>query len=722
MAFNERDEGIPYEMTGAGDLAAETRNDVELGNKLFRPRTVALVGASADPSKINFRPLRYLREAGYDGQILPINPGRKEIGGLPAHADLASVPGPIDHAFIMVPAPAVEAVIRQCAQKQVPVATIFSSGFAERGEEGRALQRRIVEIAREGGVRLLGPNCIGLINIHGRLPLTTNAAVAEERLLPGSISVISQSGSMLGSLLTRAVARGVGFSKMVSIGNESDLGVGELVSILADDPETEVVLLFLEAFRDGDRLAQAARKAFAKGKPVIAFKLGRSAIGRRVAASHTGALAGADEVAQAFFRHNGILRVETLEALLELPQMVKGKRPPAGRRAAVMTATGGAAAMIVDRLGLAGDEIPSPPESFRNHLKTRYGIDIPDAPLIDLPMGTSGGGRYSTILSELLTSDHCDAVVSVVGSSSRSNPEIVRERILDAKPGEKRKPLAVFLAPQADEGLKLLQDAGVAGFRTPESAADAVHAYLTWRAPVPRVEVADKDVAAARAIWEEGGSWHELRAGRFFAALGVPMAETILLDEKGQARTPSRASLSGPAAVKILSSDILHKSDAGLVALNVSGDEVASKAREIAARAREAYPNARIEGVLAQKMEKGLAEVIIGYRHDPEVGPIVVLGIGGIAAEIHRSVSVRLAPVDMETAAEMIREVPELKLLAGFRNRPPGDLEALARAIVGVSRAGVASSRQISDAEINPLLVKEAGHGVIAVDALVVAR
>ena len=525
---------------------------------------------------------------------------------------------------------------------------------------------------------------------------------------------------MLGSLLTRAAARGIGFSKMVSIGNECDLGVGELVSLLCDDQDTEVILLFLETIRDGAQLARAARKAFAKGKPVIAYKLGRSAIGRQVAASHTGALVGADEVAQAFFRHNAILRVEMLEALLELPQLVKGMRPPSGRRVAVMTATGGAAAMIVDRLGLAGDEIPAPPDRFRSNLKVKHGIEISDSPLIDLPMGTSGGGRYSTILSELLSSDHCDAVISVIGSSARSNPAIVRERVLDAKPGEK--PLAVFLAPQADEGLKLLQDAGVAGFRTPESAADAVHAYLAWRAPAPHVEVADTDVIAARAVWEEGGRWNELRASRFFAALGVPAVEGILLDENGQARDSSGGSMSGPAAVKILSSDILHKSDAGLVALNVSKDDLATTARDIAARARAAYPDARIDGVLAQKMEQGLAEVIIGYRHDPEVGPIVVLGMGGVAAEIHRSVSVRLAPVDVETAAAMIREVPELKLLAGFRNRSLGDLEALARAIVGVSRAGVATNLQISDAEINPLLVKEAGHGLVAVDALVVAR
>lgn len=708
-------------MTGANETAELTGVEKNLGDQLFRPRAVALVGASADPTKNNARPQRYLKAAGYEGRILPINPGRSEIDGLTAYPDLASAPGPIDHAFVMVPAKAVDGVIQQCADRNIGVATIFTSGFAELGAEGLALQRQIAETARAGGVRLLGPNCIGLINIHDRFPLTTNAVVEEERLIAGGVSVISQSGSMLGSLLTRAAVRGVGFSKMVSIGNESDLGVGELVSLLADDRDTEVILLFLETIRDGAALAQAARKAFAMGKPVIAYKLGRSAIGRQVAASHTGAMVGADEVAQAFFQANGILRVETLEGLIELPQLVKGMRPPVGRRAAVITATGGAAAMIVDHLGLAGDEVPAPPPAFLEGLKTRHGIEISDSPLIDLPMGSSGGGRYSTILSELLASDHCDAVVSVVGSSARSNPTIVRERILDAKPGGK--PLAVFLAPQADEGLKMLQDAGVAGFRTPESAADAVHAYLGWRAPMPDVAVADGDVAAARAVWDEGGDdWNELRASHFFAALGVPTAETAVLDEVGRALGQSGSGIDGPAVVKILSCDILHKSDAGLVALNVPAEDLAVTARAIAIRAREAYPAARIDGVLVQKMEKGLAEVIVGYRHDPEVGPIIMLGIGGVAAEIHRSVSVRLAPVNHDTAMTMIGEIPELKLLSGFRNRPLGDLDALARAVVAVSRAGVATNLQISDAEINPLLVGEKGHGVVAVDGLVVAR
>ncbi|SMH28839.1 acetate--CoA ligase family protein [Maritimibacter sp. HL-12] len=689
-------------------MTTGTRN---LGDCIFRPRSVALIGASADPAKNNARPQRYLAEAGFRGQVLPINPSRSEVMGQPAYPTLDDVPGDIDHAFVMVPAGAVEAVIEQCVRRKVPVATIFTAGFAETGPEGAALQARIVEKARAGGVRLLGPNCIGLVNVHGALPLTTNAALLKERLVAGPVSVVSQSGSMLGSLLTRAAARGIGFAKMVSIGNEADLSVGDIVSILAEDDETKVILLFLETIRDGPALAAAARRAFAAGKPVIAYKLGRSALGRRMAASHTGAMVGADEVAQAFFRAHGILRVETMEGLVELPRLVEGHAPPQGRGVAMLTATGGAAAMIADRLGTMGDTVPEPPEALRAKLAAA-GIEISDNPLIDLPMGTGEGGRYARILTELMASDHCDAVISVMGSSARSKPAMICERVTGATLGAK--PLAVFLAPQADECLGMLHEAGIAGFRTPESCADAVHAYLRWRAPEPTPAVPEADLAAARAFASRTAVWDERAAAGLFAAIGVPGPEAEVF-RPGQAAP----SLSGPLAVKVLSPDILHKTDAGLVALNVAPAELEEVAGRLLSRAADAAPGARLDGVLVQPMMRGLAEVILGWRHDAEAGPVVVLGMGGTMAELRPQISVRVAPVDSATARGMIADLPDLRALDGYRNLPRGDLEALAEAVVRFSRLGLAVPG-LAEAEINPLLVCEEGAGVVALDALVV--
>jgi len=689
-----------------------------LAQSLFSPRSVALVGASADAAKNNARPQRFLRAHGYTGRILPINPGRDEIFGERAYPDVRSAPGPIDHAFIMVPAKAVPDVIDQCCEREVPVATIFSAGFAELGEEGLARQRAIVERARAGGLRLIGPNCMGVVNVPGHTALSINAVLADGALRPGPLSVISQSGSMLGTLLSRAQPRGLGFSKLVSLGNECDLGVGEIADLLVDDPDTGAILLFLETFRDAHHLAHAARRAHLAGKPVIAFKLGRSEVGRRAAASHTGAMVGGDELATAFFRAHGILRVDMMESLFELPMLVAGHRPPKGRRVAVLTGTGGAAAMVADRLGVLGAEVVAPPAAMIERLRAE-GLPISDSPITDIPMGGSDKGAYTAILSALLDSDHCDAVVSVIGSSSRTNPQVVAERVLKANP--RNKPLAVFLAPLADEGLALLHASAVAGFRTPESCADSVNAYLNWRTPVPECALDRNALESADAVLRRLGApagsdrLNERDAGALFAALGIPTAPAQVINSPDQA-----IDAAGPVAVKLLSPDIPHKTDARMVCLNLTGPAIAAAVRSMFTRAANEFPQARVDGVLVQSMEHGLAEVILGLRRDPELGPVVMLGSGGILAELRRSFSVRLAPVSLEAAHEMIDEVAELALLQGYRNLPRGDIDALARAVQSMSMLAAVSARTVAEAEINPLIVKAEGEGVVAVDGLVV--
>jgi acyl-CoA synthetase (NDP forming) len=690
-----------------------------LANALFSPRNIALVGASADLKKNNSRPQRFLRRHGFTGRILPINPRYSEIMGEAAYPDIESAPGPIDHAFIMVPAQSVPDVVAQCCRKNVPAATIFSAGFAELGEEGLRRQRDMVNMARAGGLRLLGPNCMGLINVHGQTALTVNAVLERESLRAGPLGIISQSGSTLGTLISRAQARGLGFSKLISVGNECDLAVGELGELLVDDPETGAILLFLETFRDADRLAAAARRAFDAGKPVIAYKLGRSDVGRRAAASHTGAMVGADELATAFFRAHGIMRVDMLESLFELPQLVLGRRPPAGRRVAVLTGTGGAAAMVADRLGVLGAEVVFPPSGLVEELRNQD-LPINDAPITDIPMGMSETGAYTAILSALLQSDHCDAVVSVIGSSSQ-NPQTLVDRVIKAQ-GRDRKPLAVFLAPKADEGLLVLQENGIAGFRTPESCADCVNAYLNWCAPRPTdgARNSDLDEAEKFAAGTPTTRLNEYEACSLFAALGIPPAASRIVTDPEQCASQS---FEYPVAAKILSADLPHKTETGLVELSVaSGGNLRVAVQRILNRARERHPDARIDGVLVQRMERGLGEVILGYRRDPEVGPVVMLGMGGIAAEIKRSYRVRLAPVSYETAMEMIQEIPELAMLRGFRNLPRGDCAALARAIRAMSLLACLRSRIVYEAEINPLIVRREGSGVVAVDGLLQFR
>jgi acyl-CoA synthetase (NDP forming) len=681
---------------------------------LFEPRSVALIGASGDARKNTSRPQRYLRKHGYTGRIIPINPGRDEIFGEKAYPDVTSVREPIDHAFIMVPADAVETAIEQCVAKGVPVATIYSDGFAETGSEGRRKQERILEIARAGGVRVIGPNCIGLMSTDPGCAISVNAVLEIAEIKVGPLAIVSQSGSMLGGLLSRGLGRGVGFSKLISVGNESDLSVGEFSDLLVDDPHTQTILLFMETIRDADKLAHAARRAYAAGKRMIVYKLGRSEVGQDLAASHTGAMAGSDEMADAFFRAHGIVRVDTLENLFELPALLADQKPAKRHRVAVMTTTGGGAASVVDRLGTLGVEVVGPTDEVVSGLADKK-IKISKARLTDLTLAGAKKEIYSAVLNTLLASDHCDLVLAVAGSSAQFQPEVAIEPLIEAE--RHGKPLASFAAPHAEASLKLLADAGIAGFRTPESCADAIRAWRDWAAPVEQPAADTKRLETARALLTDAGSQlDEYRSGRIFESLGVPRAATeVIASPEQQARVPY------PVVAKILSPDILHKTDAGGVVLNIGGAEaLQAAARDILTRVRSKHPQAKIEGILVQRMEKGIAELILGYKRDPQVGPVVVLGIGGVLAEIYHDFAVRLAPVSVEGAARMIDEVKGLAVIRGYRGMPRGDLAALALAVSAFSQIAFIDS--VAEAEINPLIVRREGEGVVAVDGLIVKK
>jgi acyl-CoA synthetase (NDP forming) len=683
---------------------------------LFAPKTIALVGASGDQQKHTSRPQRTLRKHGFQGKIIPINSTRDEVGGDKAYPTLLDVPDNIDHAFIMVPREAVPQVIAQCAEREVSVATIFTDGFAETGAEGRRLQEDIIATARAGGVRILGPNCSGIYSSTPACALSINAAVEKLEIVPGPLAIISQSGSMTGGLMSRGLGRGVGFSRIVSIGNESDLTVGEITDWLVDDPETGAVLLFIETFRDADRLAQAARRAVEAGKPVIAYKLGRSDVGRDLAASHTGAMAGGDEVANAFFRAHGILRVDSLETLFELPTMLAGRRPSRTHRVAVMTTTGGGAATVVDRLGTLGVDVVAPSDAVVQNLASKN-INIPRGRLTDLTLAGTKADVYSAVASELLASDHCDMLVAIAGSSAQFQPEITVGPLVKAE--KHGKPLAVFIAPHAEAGLNQLAEAGIAGFRTPETCADAVHAWSRWTMPVAAPEANAQVVSKVHdAIASLGGRRpNEVEAAKIFAAVGIATAPATVID-----RPDTAVDLQFPVVAKILSADVPHKTDAGGVMLNLkSAGELASAAATILDRVSAKHPEAKLDGILVQQMEReSLAEAILGFRRDAEVGPIVVLGVGGILAEVYKDAAIRVAPTTMEVAHEMIEEVRGLAIIRGFRGLPEGDIQALAKAIVSMSQ--LAAIDAIADAEINPLFVKASGQGVMAVDGLVILK
>ncbi len=690
----------------------KTATPSSLAQALFAPRSVALFGASGDATKNTSRPQRFLRKHGYTGRILPINRGRDEIFGEKAYADLRAITEPVDHAFIMVPAQHVPEAIAQCCEKKVPVATIFSDGFAETGAAGRAQQDALLKLARASGVRLLGPNCIGLLDLHSHLVLSVNAVLEHAQIKIGATAIVSQSGSMMGALMSRGLGRGAGFSKLVSVGNESDLAVGEITDLLVDDADTRVILLFLETLRDAERLGHAARRAYDAGKPVVVFKLGRSDVGVELATSHTGAMTGSDDMAEAFFRANGMLRVDLLETLFELPALVLGRKPSARHRVAALTTTGGGAATVVDRLGVHGVEVVAPTGRNIANLAQKK-VTISPARLIDLTLAGAKKEIYSAVLNELLASDHCDLALAVVGSSAQFQPNIAIDPILETTRGAK--PLAVFCAPQADASLALLAEAGIAGFRTPEACADAIRAWRDWRAPLDPPAPDAARIAAARKVIGGKQRLNEQEACRAFDALGVPAAQSAVITSPEQA-----VKLEFPVVAKILSPDIAHKTDAGGVVVNIPDAEALKHAAaSILQRVRLKHPEARMQGILVQRMEKGLAEAILGYKRDAQVGPVVVLGVGGVLAEIYRDFTVRLAPVTVEEAARMVEEVKGLAVIRGYRGLPRGDTAALARAVAAFSQLALLEPR-VAEAEINPLIVKAEGKGVTAVDGLLV--
>jgi len=639
---------------------------MRLAQALFAPRAVALIGASGDARKNTARPQRFLRKHGYTGRVVPVNAARDEVLGERAYRRLADVPLEIDHAFIMVEE--VEPALEDCARKGVAVATVYSNGFADAGADGARREARLVEQARKLGVRLLGPNSMGVVNLPGRFALTVNAVLEIDAPPAGATSLVSQSGTMLGTLLSRGAARGLGYAKLVSVGNEADLGVAELVELLVEDADTRVIALFLETVRDADRLARAARKAHAAGKPIVAYKLGRSALGEELARTHTGALAGMDVALDAYFRDCGIVRVDMLETLIEIPPLVADRKPvgltrPA--RVAVVTTTGGGAASVVDRLGLHGIALAS---------------------MHDLTM-TATKDTYRATLEQLLGSTECDAVLAAVGSSAQFHPELAVEPIVQVK--RTSKPLAAFFTPHAERSLALLAAQGIAAFRTPEACADAFAAFFAWRAPRERPALQPPRL--------------EREVFALLKNLNIAVAEQAIVQAPEFAH-----SVPYPVALKRL--DAEHKTEMGGVALNIhSQAELVQQARRMGG-----------QRLLVQRMEHGLAEAIVGYRDDPVVGPLVLVGAGGTLAELYQDFALELAPVSGAEADAMIARVTGLAVIRGYRNLPRGDIAALARSVSALSRLALIPGRPVREAEINPLIVK--AQGAVAVDARVLFK
>jgi acyl-CoA synthetase (NDP forming) len=685
----------------------EEATGAALYDALFRPRSVGLVGLSSDQRRPTGRVLEYLRRAGYGGAVHVVNPRHDEVQGARSYASLRDLPEVPEHVYVLLGTHLAAEAVATCAEIGVKVVTVLADGFAEAGAEGARRQNVMVETARSAGMRLLGPNSMGLADHHSGAWITVNAVYAEPDQLAGRAVLISQSGSLMGGLISRARALGLGFSKSVGVGNEADLSVGEIGLLCVDDPDTDVFLLFLETIRDAGRLAEFAATAQAAGKPVVAYKLGRSGVGQHLAVAHTGALLSDDAVVDAYLRDVGIARVCTLDGLIEAATLFAGQRP-LGKKVpvvGVITTTGGGGAAVCDRLALAGAQIEPASEATLEAIRAT-GLNVVRAPMTDLTLAGARPQFVLPALEAMARDPKFDVVVSVSGSSARSAvAETMRPLIEADKCG---KPFGAFLTPEAADGLRMLIEARVPAFRTPESCADAIGALLRWRAP--RAAIAPFPSAP-----EQGVVIDERASLTLLEGLGMPVVPSVEIEvtEAGGTALP----FPYPVAAKVLSDAVPHKTEAGGVVIGVDGSEaLAAAAVEIARSVAENHPGVTVARLLVQPMVQGLQEVLLGYRRDPLVGPVVTLAPGGVLVGLYNDKAVRLAPVDEATAAEMIEEVVGLAPLRGYRGMPKGDLAALARAVAAFSR--LAEHRDVLEADANPVLVLR--DGVVTIDALIV--
>ncbi len=684
---------------------------------LLKPRSVAVIGASADPAKTAGRPVAYLAKHGFAGAIYPVNPRVDRIGGLRSYADIGSLPEAPDVGIVLLGAERAHEAVRELAARGTRAAIVLASGYAEVGPEGAARQAQLLEAA--GSMRLLGPNTIGLVNLTDNITLSASGALEMDAFEAGRIGVVSQSGGILGALLSRAAARGIGLSKLVSTSNEVDLDMADFIDHLADDEATSVIALYMEGLRDPAKFRAAVAKAASRGKPVVVFKIGRSASGAAAAVSHTGALAGADRMYDALFRDTGVVRAQTFADLLDLPAALVAGRRLRGRRIAVLTSTGGAGTLVADSLGTGGFETPPPDETTAAALRALQSGShaVLDRNPIDVTLAGLQPALLRGAIKAILASERYDGAVIIVGSSGLATPHLMADAIHESLPASD-KPLVVYVSPHAPGIAQLLNQRGVPAFLAPESCAAAFAAMLVQAATAAADSAAAPFAAVPPAL--PAGSLDEAEAKRLFAAFGIDCARERVVADAAQAEAAARA-FGGPVVLKILSGAITHKSDVGGVAVGLSADDIGERLARMATEVREAT-GVPAERFLVQEMVRGGVEMILGFHRDP-IGCAILLGMGGVTAELLQDTTLRLLPpqgLGRDAALEMLRSLRTWPLLDGYRGRPKADVDALVTAIVRFSQMAAALGERLVEAEINPLFVLPQGQGVRAADGVLV--
>jgi len=686
---------------------------------LFRPRSIAVIGASSDPRKIGGRPLAYMRRGGLQTPVYPINPGQTEIQGYKAYPALTAVGHPVDLVIVAVSAAQVSSAVDEALACRAGAIIVFSSGFAELGDEGRREQDLIAARCAAAGVPLVGPNCIGVFSAASGMYATFMTALEHELFDPGSVGIVSQSGAIGSYLYGLAGDRGVRFSHFVATGNESGVDVADCIEWMAQDPDTRVIMAYLEGARDGARLRRALQRARAQGKPAIVMKVGRTEQGAAAAASHTGSLAGADTMYDAVLRECGAWRADTLEEMVDLAYACSVSPLPRGGRLGVITTSGGVGVISADAAARGG--LVLPPLSVQDQAEIRAIVPFssPINPVDTTAQVVGDRTLFTRILERVVGSEGFDSVLSFNANVGRSETEFakIRDAFYALKRAHPQRVLAITMRAQPEIAHELGRH-GILYFADPARATATLAAMAQIAQSLARP--APETPAPAPAAPLPEGVLDEAAARDILQAHGIPFAPQRVAATAQEAAEAARA-LGYPVVMKVISPDIAHKSDVGGVLLDLRTDEqVRAGWAAMMARVQAKAPHAHITGAMVSPMISGGVETVMGVARDSVFGPMVMFGLGGVFVEVFKDVVFRPAPVSVTTAREMILSIRGLPLLQGARGRAPMDLDTLAHALSSLSVFAAAQLDAVDSVEINPFIALP--QGGCAVDALIVKR
>lgn len=691
---------------------------------MLNPRSIALIGASDNAGRIGGMPLDLLARFGFDGDVYPVNPKYTEVFGYRCYAQVEDLPVAPDLAVLAIGARDVTAMLRRCHATGIPAAIVYAAGFAEEGEAGAQLQHELVQFCAESGMQVAGPNCMGLANLNTRA-FTAFAAIFKTASMQdgtGCVSVLTQSGNVCSALYGLVRAQDIPVSHFINTGNEATVDLARYLEYLADDPHTEIVLGYVEQIRDGQRFIRACRRFQAQGKVLVVLKAGVTQKGAVAVQSHTCALAGDQNIYEAAFRDLNVIAADDFAQMANIAMLARLRDRTAGARIGVVTMSGALGAILTDRFIQAGLQLPDLPADVQTQLRK----GIPAYGMVGNPVDVTGNivndpQFVVQVLQALAVTPALDTIVI-------NAPGYMLDRMAEPLVAVAQKYPRLFVAIDTGKAScrEALREAGVAVFDDLGHAVRALGPFLTWQERRRQWEAAGatQDVARTQLLSESEQvalprlPCHEGQARQYLEHFGLPDPDVHIATSPDQA-----AALAGrlgvSLAMKVLSADLAHKTEAGGVILNVKGSQQAAQAYDqILHNCRLYQPEAVISGVMISPMQQGVAELLVGATRDPVFGPVLTVALGGIMTEIYRDTAHALLPVTHDKALQLLRSLKAFALLDGFRGRPRADLDAAAEAIVAVGRAFVAGQPVLDQIEVNPLLVREAGAGVAMLDAL----